>query len=537
MAELRAQRRLAAILAADVVGYSRLIENDEEGTRARLRSLHSELIDPKIESDSGRVVKATGDGILVEFSSAVDAVRNALDLQGALRRRNADVSKDVRIEFRVGINVGDVIVEGDDIHGDGVNVAARLESLCQPGEVYISGTVYDQVMGKLAASFEDLGERTVKNIAKPVRIYRALLGPDHEQQFEPQIFDAPPLFPDQPSIAVLPFQNMSGDLEQEFFSDGITEDIITTLSKIPELQVIARNSTYVHKGHAVKVSEIGRDLGVEFVLEGSVRASNNRLRITAQLIETNSDRHVWAERYDRDVSDLFALQDEIANEIAIALQVNLSEGDQARLRRRQTNSLEAWECFVRGSQGVVSATRAKYDEARELLERAVSLDPKFAIAWVKLASLHWQVARAYWTDTPDRSLEKAADYLQRALAIDETLPDAHAYLGLVYLIQRRFEDAIAAGERAIDLGANTAEAYVILAHTLSLAGKPSDALALLERATRLYRFYPDHMLGVLALCYRMLGRYEEAIALDTERLRRNPDNVYSDVRLASLYMV
>ncbi len=409
MAELCVQRILTAILAADVVGYSRLIEADEEGTHTRLRSLHAELIDPRIAADGGRVVKTTGDGILVEIPSAVDAVRNALDIQGALRRRNADVAEETRIEFRIGINVGDVIVEGDDIHGEGVNVAARLEGLCKLGEVYVSGTVYDQVARKLAASFEDLGEQTVKNIAKSIRIYHARVGPDTDIQPEPRIADAPALFPDQPSIEVPPFQNMSGDPDQEYFADGISEDIIMALSKISELQVIARNSTFIYKGRAVKISDVAHDLGVGYVLEGSIRAANDRICITAQLIETESERHVWAERYDREVSDIFAFQDENTNEITIALQVNLSEGDQARLRRRQTDNVDAWDCFVRGSRGANSSARAQYDLALELLQHAVTLDPKFAVAWVELGRLYWQAARAHWTNTPEISFDKAIE--------------------------------------------------------------------------------------------------------------------------------
>ncbi len=294
MAEKRVQRRLAAILAADVVGYSRAMEADEEGTRVRLRSLHADLIDPRIAADGGRIVKTTGDGFLVEFGSAVDAVRNALDIQGAMRRRNADLSDERRIEFRVGINIGDVIVEGDDIHGDGVNVASRLEGLCGPGEVYVSGAVYDQAAGKLAASFDDLGEHTVKNIDKPVRVYRV------SDQAGPSVkattvegADEPLPLPDKPSIAVLPFDNISGDPEQEYFSDGITEDIITELSKISGLFVIARHSSFIYKGKQVSLKQVGRELGVRYALEGSVRKAGNRLRITAQLIDATSDHHVW----------------------------------------------------------------------------------------------------------------------------------------------------------------------------------------------------------------------------------------------------
>jgi TolB-like protein/cytochrome c-type biogenesis protein CcmH/NrfG len=329
---------------------------------------------------------------------------------------------------------------------------------------------------------------------------------------------------------------MSGDPGQEHLADGMAEEIITALSKISELQVIARNSTFVYKGRAVKVSEVGHNLGAGYVLEGSVRAAGDRVRITAQLIEAESERHVWAERYDREISDIFALQDEITNEIVVALQVNLSEGDQARLRRRQTDNLEAWECYLRGARDVASGARADYDQGRERLERAVALDPNFAVAWVLLGRLYWHAARAHWTGAPEASFGKAVECAERALAIDNSLPDTIAFVGMMRLFQRRYDEAIAAGKKAVELGANSAETYITLAHILTYVDRAEEASALLERAMRLFRYYPDNLLGVQALCYRQLGRYDEALALDAERLRRNPDNLYSAFLLASVYM-
>ena len=333
MAEERVQRRLAAILVADVVGYSRLIEADEEGTRTRIRSLHAEVIDPRIEADGGRIVKTSGDGILVEFGSVVDAVRNALAIQEAMSGRDSNLPEDSRIRFRVGINVGDVIVEGDDIHGEGVNVAARLEGLCEPGEVYVSTAVHDQVEGKLAVTFENLGEQTLKNISKPTRVYRVSISPEEATVRSEEATGVPSL-PDKPSIAVLPFENMSGDPEQEYFADGIAEDIITALSRFNWFFVIARNSSFSYKGTSPDIRQVASELGVQYVLEGSVRKAGNRVRITAQLIDATTGRHVWAERYDRELDDIFAVQDEITGAITGAVAPSFVAAEAKRAARK-----------------------------------------------------------------------------------------------------------------------------------------------------------------------------------------------------------
>jgi adenylate cyclase len=386
MAEERVQRKLAAILVADVVGYSRLMEADEEGTRVRLRSLHSELIDPKIAADGGRIVKTMGDGILVEFPSVVDAVRDALDIQGAMRRRNADVAEANRIEFRIGINVGDVIIEGGDIHGDGVNVASRLEGLCEPGEVYVSGTVYDQAAGKLAATFDDLGEKSVKNITKPVRVYRAREVTGEQAGYKSA--DAPPPLPDKPSIAVLPFDNMSGDPEQEYFVDGICEDTITALSRIRWFFVIARNSTFAYKGKSTDVRDVARELGVRYVVEGSVRKAGNRIRLTAQLIDGTNGVHLWAERYDRAIEDIFDLQDELTQTIVGAIEPELSRAEQERAQLKKPETLDVWDVYQRGMSELHRLTADSLSEAAATLTSVTETDPDFAAAYAGLADVY-----------------------------------------------------------------------------------------------------------------------------------------------------
>ncbi len=469
MAEQRVQRRLAAILAADVVGYSRLIEADEEGTRARLRSLHAELIDPRIAADGGRIVKTTGDGILAEFPSAIDAVRNALALQGAMRGRNADLPEATRIEIRVGINVGDVIVEGDDVHGDGVNVAARLEGLCAPGEVYVSGTVYDQAAGKLAASFVDLGEQTVKNIAKPVRLYRAHLESDSDQAPEPQATHPRP--PDKPSIAVLPFDNMSGDPEQEYFSDGMAEDLITDISKISGLFVIARNSSFAFKGQAIDVKEIAGKLGVKHILEGSVRKMGAKLRVNAQLIDAASGGHVWAERYDGDMADIFEFQDSIREQIVAALQVSLTPTDKALTERKPTDSVEAYDLFLKGRASYYRYTPENLLEARKCLEKAIEIDPNFADAYGYLSYCHffgWSQMSADFDDNLDRANELA----EKGVALDNASAIALTRLGWIQTFLRRYDQAIANLEKAVELAPNNGDVNATFGQASNYWGNP-----------------------------------------------------------------
>ena len=374
MARERVERRLAAILAADMAGYSRLIGVDEGGTLQAFKAIRAELFDPKIAAHNGRLVKTTGDGFLVEFSSVVDALRCATELQAGMAERNATIPTDKRIEFRIGINVGDVVVEDGDIFGDGVNVAARLEGLAEPGGICVSARVQEDAAGRLDLAFEDLGEQQLKNITRPVRVFRVRRDRVAEATHTP----APSLaLPDKPSVAVLPFTNMSGDQEQEFFSDGIAEDIVTALSRYPSLFVIARNSCFTYKGRVVDVKQVGRELGVRYVLEGSLRKSGNRIRVTAQLVEAETGKHVWAERYDRDLADIFALQDEITEAVTIALVPAIADAEQHRALRKPPESLDAWAAYQRGMWHLSKASAEDNALAEKFFQRAIDLDPIF----------------------------------------------------------------------------------------------------------------------------------------------------------------
>jgi adenylate cyclase len=382
MADERIVRRLAAVLAADVVGYSRLMGADEEGTLAALKTCRRELIDPKITEHQGRIVKTTGDGVLVEFASAVDAVRCALDIQGGSVARNADIAADRRIVFRIGINVGDIIIDEGDIYGDGVNIAARIEPLAEPGAVCLSDNAYQQIKGKLPLDVTDMGEQQLKNIAQPVRVYRV-------RSDEGPASPRPALsLPDKPSIAVLPFQNMSGDPEQDYFADGMVEDIISGLSRIKWLFVIARNSTFTYKGRAVDVKQVGRELGVRYVLEGSVRKAADRVRITGQLIDAATGAHVWAERYDRKFDDIFALQDEITLSVVGAIEPSLRLAEVERVKRKRPDSLDAYDLALQAQPDVFSRMPERAAKALLLLERALAFDPAYALAHAYAAECH-----------------------------------------------------------------------------------------------------------------------------------------------------
>src|SRR5712672_1830755 len=374
MASDQTKRKLAAVLIADVAGYSRLMGADDEGTLARLKLLRRELIDPKNKQHRGRIVKTTGDGILIEFLSVVDAVRCAIEVQQGMVERNADVPQEKRIEFRVGVNLGDVMIEGRDLYGDGVNIAARLEALAEPSGICISGTVLNHARDKVSFDVEVAGEQTLKNIARPVHVYRIIIDPSQRPtKLKPEV---PALaLPEKPSVAVLPFTNMSGDPEQEFVSDGIAEDVITALSRHPSLFVIARNSTFTYKGRAVAVKQVGRDLGVRYVLEGSVRKAGNRIRVTAQVVEAETGKHVWAERYDRDLAHIFALQDEITEAVTIAVAPAIADAEQHRAMRKPPGSLDAWAAYQRGLWHLEKATINDDALAERFFRQAADLDP------------------------------------------------------------------------------------------------------------------------------------------------------------------
>jgi TolB-like protein len=379
-----------------------------------------------------------------------------------------------------------------------------------------------------------MGEQKVKNIKKPVKAFAVRLAGGTRRNTGPSMTPALEL-PDKPSIAVIPFDNMSGDAEQEYFADGITEDIITALSKVSEMFVIARNSTFAYKGSSPDVRQVARELGVRNVLEGSVRKAGNRVRITAQLIDASTGNHLWAERYDRELAGIFELQDEITQEVVTALQVRLTEGEQVRLRRRQTDNVAAWECYARGQAYLRRFNQQDNAQARELLDRAVEIAPEFASAWSLLAWVHYLGARVGSGESAERSLERADACADRSLALDNAQSDAYAIRGSIRMHQRRYDEGVEDGRRAVDLGPNVADSYVLLAHTLNYIGQPQESIGLIEQAMRLSPFYPDWYLGIAGISYRLLGRYEDAIAADHERLARNPDNIFSDFRLAANY--
>ena len=506
------ERRLAAILAADVVGYSRLMGADEAGTLSALKALRRELFAPKVAEHHGRVVKLMGDGALVEFASVVDAVACAVALQRAIAGRDVETVSGKRIEMRIGINLGDVIIEGSDIYGDGVNVAARLQEFAAPGGIALSATAYEHVGSRVDVAFQDGGAHELKNIAKPVRIYHwSVDGTAHRPDKASAKAAAAP--PNKPSVAVLPFTNMSGDAEQEYFADGLVDDIITTLSKLAGLRVIARNSTFVYKGQAVDIREAAKQLGVRYVLEGSVRKSANRIRITAQLIDADSGSHVWAERYDRAFDDIFAVQDEITLVLATEMQVKLTEGEQARLHYTTTSNVEAWTHWVQGLSFYRQAvTMENMSGALACWQRALALDPTSATLNAMLGFIHYADARFGWWDDRETALAKAQSYLDRALDLDPDDADANSVSGMASLVQGRFGEAVVHARRAVQLAPGSADAATFACFTLAFAGHPDEAVAQGERSMTLSPNCPGFYLGHLGNAYRLAGRIDEAIA-------------------------
>jgi len=509
------KRRLAAVLAADVVGYSRLMGVDEARTLERLKSLRKEVVQPKITERKGRIVKLMGDGLLAEFPSVVEAVQCAVDIQEQMIGREADLPGEQRIRLRIGVNLGDIIVEGSDIYGDGVNVAARLEALADPDGICISGTVFDHVRGKVGLDFANLGEQQVKNINQPVQVYR--IAPNSRADASEAVVASGGSvgeleLPAKPSIAVLPFTNMSDDPEQDYFADGISEDLITALSKIRWFFVIARNSTFTYKGQAVEVTQVGRELGVRYVVEGSVRKAGNRVRITAQLIDATTGRHVWAERYDRNLADIFELQDEMTQTIVGAVEPELSAAERERAARKAPGNLDAWETYQRGLWHLWNFTRDDNAKAQRVLRRAQELDPSFATAYAFESYSHYLDAMLGFSEAPDESLAAALTAAKRALALDDKDPVAYFALGRVYMMHGKHDASVAELETTISLNPSFAMAYHGLGSALMLSGRLEEAAEALDKAIRLSP--RDPVLWGL-MCFRsmtcnLLQQYEAA---------------------------
>ncbi|MGH6905267.1 MAG: adenylate/guanylate cyclase domain-containing protein [Geminicoccaceae bacterium] len=560
-------------MAADVVGYSRLMAADEAGTHARLKALRKQFIEPTIAAHHGRTVKLMGDGALVEFASVVDAVQCAVEIQRAMVGRETGVADDQRIRFRVGVNLGDVIIEGDDIYGDGVNIAARLEGLAEPGGIVISGTAFDHARSKAQAGFLFLGRQPIKNLPEPVRAYQVLLDP---KAVGTVIDDAAPGAPsrwrwpamaaasvaviammsgfgawlwlsDEPasvvglaranerSIAILPFDNMSGSAEQEYFSDGISEDIITDLSKISGLLVIARNSSFKFKGQSADLRQVAGDLGVRYVLEGSVRKAGDQLRISAQLIDGNTGAHLWAERYDRPLDNVFAVQDDITRQIVQALRLELTQAERDRVMRRYTDDVQAYDDYLLARSLRADLSEKNNAEAGRLLERAIERDPSFAAAYAELSWVHHRAWESNWGDSPETSRELALELAQQAVALDESLAEGHARLAWAYLWRRQFDEAVAEGKRAIVLDPNYADGYMVLSHILIYAGEAEEGVAVAIEGMPLDPDSMYHSLMHLADGQRLLGQYEEAIENFRRSVELRSDFVPGHVWLAATY--
>jgi adenylate cyclase len=519
------ERRLTAILAADVVGYSRLMGANESGTVAALETLQSDFINPKIGEHQGRIVKLTGDGMLVEFPSVVNAVACAAEVQRGVRDRNKGVPPDRRIEFRIGVNVGDVIVQGEDILGDGVNVAARLESIATPGGITISGPARDHLGNRLDLTFEDMGEQTLKNIERPVRVYRVILDrataqakgtPDGAHQLE------------KPSVAVLPFNNMSGDPEQEYFSDGITEDIITDLSNISGLFVVARNTAFTYKGKPVKVQQVAQELGVRFILEGSVRKAGSRVRVTGQLINGKDGGHVWASRFDRDLTDIFAIQDEITRAIVEQLKVKLLPQERKSISQAPTDNVEAYTYYLRGRQFLQRrSTKAYYELARRMFTKAVELDPLYARAYAGIADCDSFLFLQYHVNI---SIEDILNTSAKALALESGLAEAHASRGLALSLGERYDEADTEFEEAIAIDPNSFEGHYFYARSCFKQGRLEEAARMFERCAEIDP--DDYQSPALSIqIYRSLGRAAEmqaaarkAVERAQSGLARQPEN-------------
>jgi adenylate cyclase len=574
------KRKLTAILSADVKGYSRLMGADEEGT-LRTLTAYRELMATLIQQHHGRVVNAPGDALLAEFESVVDAVKSAVEIQRELAKKNAELPTNRRMEYRMGINLGDVMVDGESIYGDGVNIAARLESLADAGGICISGTAFDQVKNKLNLGYKYLGEQAVKNITEPVRAYRVLMEPEaagkvigekktkltpwqrpvtalaivliviaaaitiwkfyirptHPVEVASKEKMALPL-PDAPSIAVLPFVNMSEDPKQEFFADGITEEIITALSKVPNLFVIARNSTFTYKGKPVKVKQVSEELGVRYVLEGSVQRSADRIRITAQLVDALTGHHLWAERYERDLKDIFALQDEITVRILTAIQVKLTGEDRSSIAEKYfigKQSLDCWLKIMEGFNYVYRFNIGDNNLARRIAEEAIVICPEVPAAYYLMGGVLLIDYYLGSTKSPQESIEKAIEMTQKALTLNESYGQAHGLLSHLYIAKREYEKAIAEGERAAALNPSDATVIAYYATSLGFAGRPEEAIPLFQKSIRLNPFGQIWVYLNFGNALQMTERFEEAVSAYKKAIQRAPNYIWCHLMLAATY--
>ncbi len=574
------KRKLTAILSADVKGYSRLMGEDEKGT-VRTLNAYKEVMTELIQHRHGRVVDAPGDNVLAEFASVVDAVECAVEIQKELKKRNAELPENRKMEFRIGVNLGDVIEDGEQILGDGVNIAARLESLSEAGGICISGTAFDHVKNKLPLGYKYLGEQTVKNILEPVRLYRVLMEPEAagkvvgEKKAKPRQwqrtiiglvvavivvvaavaiwrFYLPPTtpvevaskakmafpLPDKPSIAVLPFVNMGGDPEQAYFADGMTEDLITDLSKVAGLFVIARNSTFVYKGKATDIREVAKTLGVRYVLEGSVRRSGAQVRVNAQLIDATTGGHVWADRYDGDLKNIFAFQDKVTRNVVTALAVELTKDDKERVARKGTGNAQAYDVFLKGWQHYLRQTPEDFRAAIDYFKKAADLDPKYGRAYAALAATYWEAYTRYWGfalgfSRPHDARVQAEQFLAKAM-LDPT-PLAHQVASAMLLHTQQHEEAIAEAKRAIASDPNDADGYVAMAGVFSFTGKAREALELVERAIRLNPHYPPYYLYQLGLAQFGMNRLDDAATSLQRAIALNRDDHWSQRLLLATY--
>ena len=538
MSDSHLKQRLAVILAADAAGYSRLMAGDDRATVAALDTARA-VFRKQIEVNQGRVIDMAGDSVLAVFETATGAVAASFAIQQEIGASARAVPEDRRLRFRIGVHLGDVIEKGDgSVYGDGVNIAARLQALAEPGGIVLSDMVHGVVRDRIKASFEDVGEHKIKNIPRAVRAYRVLGEGAVSSQAASAAAAKPSLaggeidlsLPDKPSIAVLPFANMSDDPEQDYFADGLVDDIITTLSKVSGLIVIARNSSFTYKGRAVDVRQVARDLGVRYVLEGGVRKSANRIRITVQLIDAGTGAHVWAERYDRAIEDIFAVQDEITLVVATEMQVRLTEGEQARLRYATTNNIEAWNHWVQGlSHFRRGLSREGLTQARKLWQQAHALDPNSASLNAMLGFLHYANARFGLWDNRETALHKGGAYVDKALSVDPENSDAHLTRSLLLMLERRFDDAVLAARKAIEYGPGSADVAVFASFVFDNAGLVQEAVMQIERAMKLSPTFPPNYLGQLGNAYRLAGRYDESIAAYEAYHERSPGRGVTDL--------